>query len=462
MTVDSILLYLLLAIAASGAMLRFSIKYGFFSLLILLLPFQRFGPDIGIHLKPYLLFAPIFVFCSYIFFLQRSGESKQLRHSAGSKSVFVLWFLFLLLMAVGLFATGVEEKSIRHNAYLWLNALIVLTFFFNISKSSDFKRTVNACLLLGWILGLSGLAFFAAYSLGMDSLATGRFEGGVIYRAVNVTVGRLRSVDWDPNAYAFDLLPLTFLAMARLFVRLREREKVWKEGILIAILVANNLITFSRSGLIGLLVGTTVIFFFSFRKMEATRVRKAIAAIIVLFGSITVIFLALLGVETLDKIVHGYSFRLPFEESRVVYWKGAWRIFLENPFFGVGQGCILEHLEKQVHNTWLELLAENGIFVSLLMFALLGTTLSKTVRRLYDSRLGGSIYFNLAGLLAGMVSMIVMMASISFLTVVYFWFFLAFLGKAVQMSDYSRSAETTDEGTAFEGAGAENDASSSR
>ncbi|MCB2218438.1 MAG: O-antigen ligase family protein [Desulfobulbaceae bacterium] len=65
--------------------------------------------------------------------------------------------------------------------------------------------------------------------------------------------------------------------------------------------------------------------------------------------------------------------------GRVFAWQEAWRLFLNNPFFGVGFRAHEYHMTTQssAHNGYLSLLAEVGIFGSLVIFAMISISIYK-------------------------------------------------------------------------------------
>jgi O-antigen ligase len=135
-----------------------------------------------------------------------------------------------------------------------------------------------------------------------------------------------------------------------------------------------------------------------------------------------------LSTNIFDQLIYGYTFRADFEYGRYRIWSMFYDSMTNNLLWGIGQGRVTEYFSDQVHNAWLELLVENGIFALLSMMSLLFIVIYKAIALINKLIMNGdSRAYLLMGGTCGMVSMIVMLASVSLITEIYVWFQIGFL-----------------------------------
>jgi O-antigen ligase len=178
----------------------------------------------------------------------------------------------------------------------------------------------------------------------------------------------------DPNDFAFliaTVLPLT----AYLWIEEPSRRPVW--GACFALQAAATLATFSRGALVGL--AALAVWAIATRRVPVFGVLAGIATTVVLI-LIALLFWSPLINERLEskENVQGEN-----ASSRLAFWDATIRMWYDRPVTGVGPGRFSEKAPDYVrnsgsslknpvaHNSYLEILAENGIVAMVFFLAYL-------------------------------------------------------------------------------------------
>jgi O-antigen ligase len=178
----------------------------------------------------------------------------------------------------------------------------------------------------------------------------------------------------DPNDFAYlmaAVLPIT----GYLFIEERRRRVLW--GACFAVLVGSTLATLSRGALIGLLA--LGVWALASRKVSVSGVLAAGGALAVVVLLAVTFWSPLVNerVESKEKIADVNA------ASRLGFWDAALRMSYDRPLTGVGPGRFGEEAETYVrnrpleledpvvHNTYLEIAAENGVPALLAFLAFL-------------------------------------------------------------------------------------------
>jgi O-antigen ligase len=178
----------------------------------------------------------------------------------------------------------------------------------------------------------------------------------------------------DPNDFAY-LLATALPIVAYLIGADRRRRWFWAAGfVLIAIAM---LATFSRGALVG--IGALVIWGVATRRVPVWTVLAGLAAVAVVAALAFTVWR-----PVLEKALHQKSNIAQHNvESREAFWAAAIKLTEKHPLTGVGPGRFPkealpllrnnpEDLEKPVtHNSYLEIMSENGVPALLLFFAYL-------------------------------------------------------------------------------------------
>lgn len=319
--------------------------------------------------------------------------------------------IMLVLVATLPWESLLEYPSETVSAVKVLGVLIVAAYAFRTLRSGEvirFPPNVLPVLLLGVVIGLSllvspdqevGVAKFVRYALFITffflvtQLAATVESATRIMRVIVLSASA--AAVWgvvafiggsedraggpidDPNDFAFlmaSLLPLT----AYLFVQERRRRWLW--GAAAILLIAGVLATLSRGALVGL--AALFVWAVATRRIPLTGV---------LAGIITLASVVLLAFTFWSSLINERIERKGRiadrnVESRQAYWEAALSMTADNPLLGVGPGRFGEESADYirdnplvasnpvVHNSYLEILAENGILAFTLFLAFLAIT----------------------------------------------------------------------------------------
>jgi O-antigen ligase len=229
------------------------------------------------------------------------------------------------------------------------------------TKSDVYRFVV---LLMIWSVVLSSLEYFSLFSHAGFSLNVMK---SFVFQDKNII-----ATTWGKSNYlaAFWVVLIPF-AMS-IFGGLRS---TWRWGVLVVIglMFTALLITFSRGGLLGTLVGIMLVIS---RYLKPKMIFTFLAIITILFLAILINPTIFSLIEELLKLDKSASVM-----SRVDFWKDTWRIFLNHPFWGVGLGNLgyystyASNAKLSAHNIILGLMAEAGIagcvFFSILIMRVL-------------------------------------------------------------------------------------------
>ncbi len=424
----TLLMFLLLLLIATGTVfgiLIFARRNNIANILVLLSGIQRYFIDLGFALKPYLIFS--FLLFPGIFSLDDLKlRLRRLRHIFQPVSVPFLGLIFSLLVS-GL-VTGTATKSIRHYILLGWNWAIVGAYCVYVQSAKEIIQAHKLIVKWALVYSVFGVIMYLLYIGGVESIASPRVGTGFLYREHSDIIGRLRGLDTDPNAYGLYSLPLLFHAFGWLLVCKCSDKKAFWPGLVVVFVLVNIIMTFSRGTIISLVAG------FAFMSCFVHLGRKATIFLVV----IGVLLLGTTCFGTITKIskyiIDAYTYRSSLFDAhggRLASWTGAidvWSTNTVSVFFGIGQGRLVEYLDKQAHNAWLELLAENGIIAftfAVLLFAMVmwkGIGLVRKLLAKSDAR-----GYVLLGAVSGLFAMMVMLGSVSLFTPIYFWFQLGFV-----------------------------------
>src|SRR5579864_2028167 len=220
------------------------------------------------------------------------------------------------------------------------------------------KRGIPEWCIPLW-LGGAGIVTLAPY---YSALRGGVSSISAIKDALVTPMGRSNYV----ASYLLLLLPLGIV----LFYRSSLSYRKILSGVSLLFGAAGFFVTFSRAAFLSLLLAVLM----SIPLMRSAGLRLRHSAFLLVFVAFTLIVFSqqvVLAYEFLgDKFVAG-------DESRVELWKKAVDAFRQNPVLGVGPGQFVNYTHETdaensklgAHNTYLQILAEDGILGSIPIFA---------------------------------------------------------------------------------------------
>jgi putative inorganic carbon (HCO3(-)) transporter len=244
-------------------------------------------------------------------------------------------------------AAGIE-KGLRYGLFI--------AFFFLVAQLARDRASIRRFLR---VLGLSATAA-ALWALVV-------FLGGDLDRAA----GPIK----DPNDFAY-LIATVLPIVGYLFVEERERRGLW--GASFAILLGAALATLSRGALVGL--AALGIWALLSRKVSVGGVLAGAAAV----TGVVLVALAFWSPLVNESVERKGKIAERNTASRVAFWEAALQMSYDHPLVGVGPGRFGDEtqtylrdspsrLEKPAaHNSYLEIMAENGVAALLAFLVYLG------------------------------------------------------------------------------------------
>lgn len=286
---------------------------------------------------------------------------------------------------------------------------IYLIYFENCDQK-EWEKYVKYALLSGVIFSLTCILGSILFMFGIDSVFIDNY----------VNTYRATGLQEDPNTAAiFQIMTISY---GLLYVEINRNLNKKKGYIYIAILFIGALTTASKSGILTIMATSTIITLLLFLS-RMRRIMKKLIPLLVL-GVVCLIFLAF-STSIFDTILGRLSelssgSATTIMTNRNFQWKTAIDILLDNPLnllMGIGIGQF-ENIANQynlftvsysVHNTYLSLLIECGIFLFLLVVTFLLCILFKLSKNIIK-------YGNLFSLYAiwGVLAVSIFMASMNF------------------------------------------------
>ncbi|KAF3981537.1 MAG: O-antigen ligase family protein [Methylococcales symbiont of Hymedesmia sp. n. MRB-2018] len=278
--------------------------------------------------------------------------------------------LFLCLLLSALYASRADLALNVAFRYLVFCASFFFAVRFVLFAAHDRQVKIKEFLVAIMCIGL--LASIYALVKG-DSISE---------YVVRLTIGNVSSIPLSILVGQSFLIALYFLIM--------EQSSRLKKILLfvgIVILLYTEILTNTRSTVIGIFLGILVFLLLSYRKFGFNTYIKW--ELITLIVALIAFFMmapddlykrGFLGFERLISGNYGES-----EEIRLSAWATALDIFSENVFFGIGAGNFSQHyFFYYPHNIFFEVLSENGLVGFLFLLILMGTAF-KSVLRLQSS-----------------------------------------------------------------------------
>lgn len=201
-----------------------------------------------------------------------------------------------------------------------------------------------------------------------------------------------------------------------LLARGEARRAVWTcraLGAVLFVLYFSIALTGSRGAILGLVIGLAVMVVMAYQRVP--RARLAWFAVIVL-AAYLVADVALRG-DVSGRLGTFANLR-EADAGRFLIWQQAWRMLMDNPWWGVGLGTYWLHWPPYrhpedasggfyVHNDYLQIWIETGLPGLLLLLAVYAAVAMTFIRLLRDSRTESAVIVESAGLFAGLLTVAV-------------------------------------------------------
>jgi len=292
--------------------------------------------------------------------------------------------MILIVMAFWLLSVLVADDSVLALAKFQKfaeNAVLAFVIVFFIHRPTSLRNVVWALLAAGILMAT--ISVFQNLTSTYDNNYWGFGEWDQSSTA-GVTNHRATGSYGNPNAYAQVLVMLVPLALDRLW---HEKELSFRllAGWALLVCALTIFFTYSRNGFITLLFTVGLLFF-----IRRPRVLSAVALVVLAFAVIP--FLPISYIERITTLFQFASSNSPQQISDVSF-RGrlseniaAWRMFQDNPLFGVGLdnfqvnyqsysrqiGLDERRVERTPASFYLELLSEQGLIGTLVFMLFMG------------------------------------------------------------------------------------------
>jgi O-antigen ligase len=417
----------------------FARRFNFANLLLVLGLIERYYVDVGFALTPYMMLAPVLVVGLGGFRDLRMRFTNLLRELSPILPALVGLGASMVCSAL---ATDFYIVSIRQIVLLALILGIVIVYQLYLRSAADLWKTQEFILRYSLILGVFGLAVAALYYGGMKGLASLREGDGLLLQSP--LMARLRLFCTDPNPYGLYLLPLFFYCLVWLFICGVSGRSKRLPMVAVLVLTGNIVLTFSRGTLVSLAGGLMILLVF----LGYKRGRLVFYFLVVVLLVVGFLIFTTSG-KMASTLAEGYTSRASLfdpQHGRFSMWMEGLELSKRHILWGTGQGTIRDYsaLHLQSHNTWVELLVENGLFSFLFMAILLVQVVFKGALKTRRLLARGDVRgYLLAGGVSGLVAMIMNMTSVSDISAVCFWLQVGYCLAMLQLFQERRSFSQT-------------------
>ncbi len=320
--------------------------------LVLFLLWLLFIPWVKLELYPRIIWADaLFLFFGGMVFLQWTLQQRPFRAS----KLFILFGAIITFWIMAVIVSGwrvvhVKAYVFETIAYLYLALLSWLLAYTIVSSAKLFQRAFTT-FTVGFIIVL----MFGGIGL-LDAFLFGRFSP-LFYNEARKLIATFKF----PNQLAgFLVLFLPVVVMRSLYARYRKER--WFYGGWTLLTLIEIVASGSRSGLVAAFFGLGLCVLFALSKLRL-RYIMSVSALTMGFG------LAVIYLEPHIRVIHRAFSALqllfhgeitdPFRREN---WRLALWLFERFPITGYGIANVALDYEYEIHNTYLTVVAETGLF----------------------------------------------------------------------------------------------------
>ena len=371
--------------------------------------------DIGIEYSVYglIFFIPvsiarisIFACIAILLFVAKQALSPDLSVIKSNKIFFIILSAFFLFMALSLLNSGpLLDKSVKALFIKWGRFPLILWVILDTFR--DPKRIVKAMYVLLFSAILIELSVLSEQFLHWEFLRGRAISGPIIIKGPFKNQNALA-------AYLTSVIPVVLCLGLWKWKRLTVKLALL---LLTVMLLASSFWTLCRGGWAGLAAGLLLVFLLiNYRYLQKK--------IFWFLFTASYLFIVPLFAFAL------FMFLKKGDNTRTFLLQGAWRMIQEHPFFGKGLGTFMDYCSlyasnqgaSYLHNCFLQIWAESGIFALLSFILLLGYVFYKSIK--VSFRMQPVLnFFLLVGLTSGFLGVVVH----SFFEVHLYSFQLSFL-----------------------------------
>ena len=336
--------------------------------IIYLFPVSTLYFDVGFHLFYHriIIIGYFFVFFKRIF-LAGNFPSELIN------STTICLFLFLLATIPGIAVCIGYTEYFRWFFSIVAGILLYLYILDQIQDTNQLESLIFSCIISGFIWALSGLIIFKTGNTTLNDIDTRQ-----IYR--------LKSLSIDANVFAMNLIGFIQLSLYWIFKK-NNKDKFFCFLAFITMLTA-LIFTYSRGGYLAFasIIFLNLFFFLIFRKqyfslLDYKKIKVLAVSCIIMFIVFLLVF------NTIGQRIISIKTQENLGSSRIDIWTDTIKVIKKNPL-GVGLNnyklYTIKHWREYktagsaVHNTFLQMMAETGVFGFLFYMFFLGTIFLKT------------------------------------------------------------------------------------
>lgn len=321
-------------------------------ILIFSIYLMKFNLDIGVSLKPFML-GLVIAFMLYIY-NNRAFISKLYNY----EKVYII-FIFYAIIRGGFSIDNLNATQLS------IGFIIIIVLYLLVSNIIYRLDTVS----INSVIFFASL-FFQLISLVLFIIGNSENElGGTLDRGMYRLIGTIN----DPNIFVLYSTLIFGISIHMIF------KKEYKYWITFFLSIITILLTYSRGGILGILI-FTIMYLKKFKVLNFKTVLFILVGFLIFWISSEAIFeYSKLGIQDIiEKRFSDLS-----GSGRLRIWANGLKLFEDNPFFGIGlynfkyYNLLYFKDAHYMHNTYLEVLVENGLiggsllFVSILFFIVL-------------------------------------------------------------------------------------------
>lgn len=363
-------------------------------IILVLFPINRIHIELGFRLVPIYMLMPLVVVILVLL------SSKKIEKLLVFEVIFLFFFVFALTTSIYSFF---PEESFR-----FILGLGIVSFTYIICRLFIQCRLNYLASAFATAARIFIVLSFANYLLGLLQMNILMEHTDFYGVTIEKTVPRMIGVNNDPNICAFAHLLFFFYFV----FEKKASSKYFATIALVAIIL-----TLSRGGFLALLIGL----------MSCLLIFKSNSKTKVILGSFFLLFIILgtmsLNYEIIEPFLDKRLKGLESGGGRFEIWLNALDMFHNRPFTGYGiftfknVSMMLYNNPRHAHNTYLEILAETGIFGLTLFFCFMFTLV------IFSFRIAKA-YERCKFLFPSVIAVCVAVASLSMYINLTFWYLL--------------------------------------
>ncbi|SDO15093.1 O-antigen ligase family protein [Halobacillus aidingensis] len=383
--------------------------------LFLLITLANYGVHIGFSLKPYMIF-------SLLYFVIMIGQFRFYHLQLYEVAMLAFYLIYSFTGAFSLYPAS--SIRIMAGAFIYLSCYMVMKSILEgvhqsiIDKSIGYVGLIfNTASLLLYVIGLKSVDYF----FDTEGIRISQF-GLMIDRNYPRLIGLLQ----DPNFFVF--YNTVFFA----YYLCNSKGWLNKAGLILCI--TTNILTFSRGGLLVMLV-LFVLYGMINHPFKQLKMTMGVILSVTFACYIAIVYLRFDLFSILESRMN--DFTSDGGSGRIELWGRAWEYFTTHKIVGIGAFNFAEYNSFEygdnlsVHNTFLDILSESGLFgiFFYLLFLLL------VVYQLYQSK----IHKHKPYLFLTIIGMVLQMGFLSVIINDIFFTVLAIL--STYLNRYKRKAQ---------------------